>query len=82
MTDNKMDKSDVVQLIACIMRRQKEVKKLGLITWMDFDLIPKEAVDEYKQRIPEDYKKQFDEITDDYYQRLEELKNQIFEDNF
>lgn len=82
MTDNKMDKSDVVQLIACIMRRQKEVKKLGLITWTDFDLIPKEAVDEYKQRIPEGYKKQFDEITDDYYQRLEELKNQIFEDNF
>lgn len=34
---------------------------------MDFDLIPKEDVDE---------------ITDDYYQRLEKLKNQIFEDNF
>lgn len=82
MSDNKMSKSDAVQLVACIMRRQKEVKKLGMITWIVFDLIPKEDVDEYKQRIPDVYKKQFDEITADYYQRLEELKNQIFEDNF
>ena len=82
MSDKKINKSDAVQLVACIMRRQKEVKKLGLITWMDFDLIPKEDVDEYKQRIPEIYEKQFDEITEEYYQRLEELKNQIFEDNF
>ena len=82
MSNHKMNKSDAVQLVACIMRRQKEVKKLGLITWMDFDLIPKEDVDEYKQRIPEAYKKHFDEITDDYYQRLEELNNQIFEDSF
>ena len=82
MSDNKMNRSDAVQLVACIMRRQKEIKKLGLITWTDLDLIPKEDVDKYKQRIPRVYKKQFDEVIDDYFCKLEELKNRIFEENF
>ncbi|MEX2803825.1 hypothetical protein AB3329_01725 [Streptococcus sp. H31] len=77
-----MTKTEYLQLAACICKQQREAKLFDGILYLDFDLISKEEVDSFKEKVPRKYKDRYNEIVNEYNEKLEALKNEIFDEQF
>ncbi|NLQ60100.1 hypothetical protein D3827_10020 [Streptococcus mutans] len=78
MNKNEMTREDYIQLAACIGRQKKD-ELFDFISSFDFGFSSYKEAELFKKRVPNSYKERYDEITNEYNRKLEEMKQELFD---